>query len=124
MVIQHVGDKDTYVVTNVYGPQRLDDKLWFLDSLVELRDRHAGVPWIMGGDFNMIKSLLEKKGGTRILRKDSIAFQTFIDNMKLVDNDMSNGLFTWNNKRGGESQVASELDRFIISEDLMLTDKK
>eukprot|EP00253_Pinus_taeda_P030822 PITA_30822 len=41
--------------------------------------------------------------------------------MKLVDIDMSNGLFTWNNKRGGESQVASKLDRFIISEDLMLT---
>lgn len=41
--------------------------------------------------------------------------------MKLVDIDTSNGLFTWNNKRGGESQVASKLDRFIISEDLMLT---
>ena len=44
--------------------------------------------------------------------------------MKLVDTDMSNGLFTWNNKRGGESQVALKLDRFIISEDLMLIDKE
>ena len=44
--------------------------------------------------------------------------------MKLVDTDMSNGLFTWNNKRGGESQVASKLDRFIISYDLMLIDKE
>ena len=78
----------------------------------------------MGGDFNMIKSLSEKKGGTRTLSKDSIAFYNFIDNMKLVDTDTSNGLFTWNNKRGGESQVASKLDRFIISEDLMLTDKE
>jgi len=40
--------------------------------------------------------------------------------MKLVDIDTSNGLFIWNNERGGESQVASKLDRFIISEDLML----
>jgi len=52
---------ETYLVTNFYGPQRLDDKLKFLDSLVELRDRHVGVPWIMGGDFNMIKTLSEKK---------------------------------------------------------------
>eukprot|EP00253_Pinus_taeda_P002831 PITA_02831 len=44
--------------------------------------------------------------------------------MKLVDTEMNNGLFTWNNKRGGESQVASKLDKFIISEDLMLTDKE
>jgi len=41
--------------------------------------------------------------------------------MNLVDINTNNGLFTWNNKRGGESQVALKLDRFIISEDLMLT---
>jgi len=35
--------------------------------------------------------------------------------MRLVDTEASNGIFTWNNKRGGESQVASKLDRFIIS---------
>jgi len=44
--------------------------------------------------------------------------------MKLVDTDMGNGRFTWNNKRGGKSQVASKLDRFMISEDLMLTNKE
>ena len=42
----------------------------------------------------MIRSLSEKKGGTRTLGKDSIAFQNFINNMKLVDTDTSNGLFT------------------------------
>eukprot|EP00253_Pinus_taeda_P009861 PITA_09861 len=124
VVIQPVGDRNTYLVTNVYGTQRIDDKLSFLHSLVDLRDRHAEIPWIMGGDFNMIKSLSEKKGGTRALSKDSLAFQTFTDKMKLVDTDMINGLFTWNNKRGGEAQVASRLDRFIISEDLILTDKE
>jgi len=66
VVIQHVGDKDTYVVTIVYGPQRTHDKLKFLYSLADLRERHAGIPWIMGGDFNMIKSLSEKKGEPEI----------------------------------------------------------
>lgn len=72
----------------------------------------------------MIKSLSEKKGGTRALSKDSLAFQIFTENMKLVDVETNNGLFTWNNKRGGESQVASKLDRFIIFEDLMLLEKE
>ena len=40
--------------------------------------------------------------------------------MKLVDMETSNGIFTWNNKRGGPTQVASKLDRFIISEELLL----
>lgn len=44
--------------------------------------------------------------------------------MKLVDIVTSNGIFTWNNKRGGESQVASKLDRFTILGDLMLNDKE
>lgn len=34
--IQPVGDRNTYLVTNVYVPQRLDDKIKFLDSLVYL----------------------------------------------------------------------------------------
>eukprot|EP00253_Pinus_taeda_P010151 PITA_10151 len=37
---------------------------------------------------------------------------------------MNKGIFTWNNKRGGETHIASKLDRFIISEDLMLTDQE
>jgi len=48
----------------VYGPQRIDEKIRFLDSLVDLRDRQVDIPWIIGEDFSMIKSLSEKKGGT------------------------------------------------------------
>jgi hypothetical protein len=54
-------------------------------------------------DFNMIKPLLKKNGGTRVQCKDSLKLQTFTDIMKLVDIVTSNGIFTWNNKRGGES---------------------
>lgn len=63
---------------------------------------------------------MEKKGGTRTLGRDSIAFQNFITKMKLVDMETSNGIFTWNNKRGGPTQVASKLDKFIVSEELLL----
>jgi len=124
VVIQPVGDRNTYLVMNVYGPQRLDEKIKFLDSLVDLRIRYAGLHWVIGGDFNMIISLSEKKGGTRALNKDVAAFQNFSKNMKLVDIETNNGLCTWNNKRGGNAQVASKLDRFMISEDLMLLDKE
>ena len=44
--------------------------------------------------------------------------------MKLVDIETSDRLCTWNNKRGGDSQVASKLDRFMISEDIMVIDKE
>lgn len=87
----------------------------------DLRDRHSGIPWILGGDFNTIRSLSKNKGGTRSLGIDFVAFRNFINDMRLVDTETSNGLFTWSNKRGGRSQVASKLDRFITLEYLILT---
>eukprot|EP00253_Pinus_taeda_P024397 PITA_24397 len=124
VIIQPVGVSDTFLITNVYVPQRIYEKLKFLESLVDLRSRHEEIPWVMGGDFNMIKSLLEKKGGTRMLSKDSVVFQSFTEDMKLVDSEMHNDLLTWNNKRGGDAQVTSKLDIFLISEELMLVNKE
>jgi len=88
---------------NVYGPQRIDEKLKFLDSLIDLRNRHEEIPWVVGGDLNIIKSLSEIKGGTIMLSKDSIVFQSFTEDMKLVDTKMHNSLLTRNNKRGGDA---------------------
>ena len=61
VVIQPVGVSETFLVTNVYDPQRIDDKLKLLESLIDLTKRQAGIPCIMGGDFNMITSLSGKK---------------------------------------------------------------
>ena len=57
VVIQPVGDRETYLIIKIYGPQRPDDKLRLLTSLEDLRDRHLGITCILGEDFNMIKSL-------------------------------------------------------------------
>lgn len=63
MVIQPLGDKEVYLITNVYGPPKLEDKLRLLSSLEELREIYPVMPWILGGDFNMIKSLTKKMVG-------------------------------------------------------------
>ena len=39
LICQLVGDKEIYMITNVYGPQNLADKLKLLTSLEELRER-------------------------------------------------------------------------------------
>lgn len=68
----------------------------------------------------MITTLEEKKGGLRRLDKDAEAFNTFRATSKLIDVPTVNGLYTWNNKQGGNRRVASRLDRFLISESIML----
>lgn len=44
LICQPVGDKEIYMITNVYGPQKLPEKLKFLTSLEELREIHPTLP--------------------------------------------------------------------------------
>lgn len=76
---------------------------------------------IIAGDFNMITNLSEKKGRIWKLGKESKAFLATIENLNLIGIPTSNGLFTSNNRRGGDHQIASCLDRFILSEAAYLT---
>jgi len=64
----------------------------------------------VGGYFNLIASLLENKGGVRILDQDTKLFQKIIQDLNLVVLETNNGIYTWNNKRGGERKIASRLD--------------
>eukprot|EP00253_Pinus_taeda_P018445 PITA_18445 len=68
----------------------------------------------------MITTLLEKKGGLRKLSRDAEAFATFIETAKLVDVYPKSGSFTWNNRRGGDKLIASRLDKFLISESIIM----
>jgi len=104
---QVVGNSETFLCTNVYGPQKLEEKLNFLRTLLNLKLRYPRVKAVIGGDFNMITTLMEKKGGTRKLNKASEAFLDFINTAKLMDVHPKSGAFTWNNKRGGERQIVS-----------------
>jgi len=44
LIIQPVGDKECYMITNVYGPQPLEDKLWLLTSLEKMKKRYTSLP--------------------------------------------------------------------------------
>ena len=42
-------------MTNVYGLPRAEQKIQFLDSLRMINGMPKGKPWIIGGDFNLIR---------------------------------------------------------------------
>jgi hypothetical protein len=56
---------------------------------------------IIRGDFNMTKSLKEKK--KRICRLDGICTRIVdkIEELQLMNSTHCNGNYTWNSKRGG-----------------------
>ena len=67
----------------------------------------------------MITSLKNKKGDLCLLEIDSLAFCQLIQDLKLVDLETNNGIYTWNKKRVGKNQIASRLDRYLLFENLM-----
>lgn len=64
----------------------------------------------------MITKLEENTRGRSRLDPESSHFKDFINNSWLIDLPFSNGSYTWNNRRIGNQQIASKLDRFLISD--------
>jgi exonuclease III len=72
--MQIIGNTEMILCTNGYGPQMLEDKRRMLLDLEDLKSRSNNLHWILAGDFNIITSLEEKKGGTRRLDRDAEDF--------------------------------------------------
>jgi hypothetical protein len=91
-----------------------------LRDLEDLKNQANNLQWILVRDSNIITSLVEKKGGTRRLDRDAEEFSKFIDTTEMVDLKTNNVQFTWNNKQMSQHQVATRLDRFLVSESIIM----
>eukprot|EP00253_Pinus_taeda_P003838 PITA_03838 len=116
------GTKERVTISGVYGPHTSGDRENFIKNLQATRRLHPETAWIVGGYFNVIRSLKEKKGGIRKTDQYMEIFNDMIDGLRLVDLPTINGVYTWNNRRGGKNQIASRLDRFLVSEMIMNRD--
>lgn len=67
----------------------------------------------------MITTLKEKKGGCRTLTQEDTQFNAFINERIMINLEALNGIYTWNNKRGGAKKNYSFLNRFFVSENIL-----
>lgn len=70
-------------------------------------------PWVVSRDFNTVRHPSEKKNCNRI-KKSMTDFSEFIEDMELIDFDLTCGQFSW--KQGDRQATAARLDRFLVSE--------
>ena len=108
----------TGTIANIYGPSAFPQKQDFIHHLQWVDSLAKEGRWIVGGDFNLITTLRENKGGRRVLEKYQEEFREILAQSSLVDLETRDVWFTWNNRRGGDHLVASRLDRFLVSKDI------
>ena len=99
-------------MTNVYGPHTSNLKEGFIESLRETHQQVAGRHQILGGDFNLITSLEENKGGRIRMEGECVLFRDAIEEMGRVDIFTGENIYTWSNRRRGERHISSHLDTF------------
>eukprot|EP00253_Pinus_taeda_P023556 PITA_23556 len=117
-----IGSSEWVALSGVYGPHSPNERKGFLQNMKSIRRLYPEMPWIIDGDFNIIMTLVEKRGGLRRTNQDMEAFRNMISEQRMVDIQIINGIHTWNNHRGGSNQIASRLDRFLVSEQIMNRD--
>lgn len=101
-------------VTNVYGPADHRDSWAFLDDLLELIPLISG-PWIITGDFNLVRSAEDKSNGI-ISPNLTSAFNAAIHDLGVDKLPLSSCRFTWSN--GQPNPILSRIDRVFVNNDL------
>ncbi|XP_042944611.1 uncharacterized protein LOC122278495 [Carya illinoinensis] len=91
-----------------YGERQ---KLW--DDLCGLQS--SNVPWIVIGDFNIIRSDNERIGGHPRPRIALEEFNSFIDMVGLTDLGFQGNKMTWCNGQEGSSRSWARLDRALVN---------
>ncbi|RVX04892.1 hypothetical protein CK203_019123 [Vitis vinifera] len=105
-------DGFSWIFFGVYGPVMGSEKEDFWEELGAIRGLWED-PWCIGGDFNAIRFPEERRNASR-LTAEMRRFSEVIGELGLRDFPLAEGPFTWIG--GLNSQAASRLDRFLISD--------
>ena len=105
--------KTNWNFMNIYGAAQEEHKREFLIELAGFCSKHK-VPFLAGGDFNIIRFSSEKNKVTS-LSKHSRIFNNIISTYELIDIPMTGGRFTWSNNHA--DPTLERLDRFLMSKD-------
>ncbi|KAG5595838.1 hypothetical protein H5410_037070 [Solanum commersonii] len=84
-----------------------------LEGLTEVQN----IPWLVGGDFNVIMNEEEKQGGMNFNQYEALDFGQCINNCELMELKYSGSKFTWWNGRIEGGCIFKRLDRVFGNQD-------
>ncbi|XP_058783306.1 uncharacterized protein LOC131657982 [Vicia villosa] len=106
-----------FYLVNVYSSCDIAKKRIMWRKLLDLKEDFNDGEWIIGGDFNAIKTREERKSiGVLSNANEAFEFAEFIEKSLLVDVPCKGKKFTW---YSGNGKSMSRLDRFLVSEKVL-----
>ena len=109
------GNRGSWWLTCVYGPQDNESKIQFLQELRDVRSQCTG-PWMVAGDFNLIYRD-EDKNNSNVNRAMMGRFKRWIDDMVVNELPLHGRKFTWSSSSDSASPTLVRLDRVFCSLD-------
>ncbi|KAK2435690.1 hypothetical protein QL285_020733 [Trifolium repens] len=102
-------------IVNIYSPCSLAGKRQLWNDLLHFKTNNLQGEWCVGGDFNSISKVGERKGRSNGggNQSERVELSQFIDAMELIDIPISGKKFSWFSSYGSSM---SRLDRFLLSE--------
>jgi hypothetical protein len=102
-----------FTVTNVYAPSDHRHSPAFLNELLSLLSLISG-PWLIFGDFNLIRSPDDKNNGNLNLNLMN-SFNLALDHLGVLEIPLLGRSFTWSNHQ--PSPILARLDRAFVNLD-------
>ncbi|XP_058760200.1 uncharacterized protein LOC131633504 [Vicia villosa] len=115
--IKVVWKGDLFYLVNIYSSCDFVKKKRMWEILLDLKEKLNNGEWIMGGDFNVIKDRMERKGRSTIVHyKDLDSFSEFIQKSASVDIPCKGKMFSW---YSGDEKSMSRIDRFLVFDNVV-----
>ncbi|GKV07275.1 hypothetical protein SLEP1_g19071 [Rubroshorea leprosula] len=105
-------------MVNVYAPCDKKEKVLLWEEMGSLVSNQGG-RWLLAGDFNSVRSIIERKGRLGETQ-DMEEFNRFVEGTGLIDVKLLNRKFTWYRSDGS---LMSRLDRFLLSSEMSMVER-
>ncbi|CAH9092322.1 unnamed protein product [Cuscuta europaea] len=106
-----------FVFSPVYGKHTRAERASLWEGMTTFAQAEH-IPWVLGGDFNIVSNLGEYKGPSCPLIGDMADFRNCIDECSLLQLPTLGSTYTWTGVRSN-GRIWERLDRFLVNQEFL-----
>jgi len=105
-----------FVATCVYGHNERVHRYALWEDLVIDAQGIGASPWVLMGDFNIVRFPDERCGDLPVDLAEMDDFNKYVNDIQMYDMNTKGFFYTWRNKRDNEAHIMSRIDRVLVND--------